>query len=188
MSAPAEAAPERWRSVPGYEGLYSVSDLGRVRRDAAGVGTHAGRILKLSHHNNGYRHVILFAKGVKRLWFVHRLVTAAFIGPCPAGYEVDHINANRADNRVTNLRYLTKAQNVSKPGERNGRAKLRDADVRAIRAACAAGGVSQCALARRFGVDPRQIQRIAQREQWRHLKMRARAARPRTITARRATI
>lgn len=90
---------EAWLPVVGYEGIYEVSDLGRVRSQR--------RVLK-GHDVYGYTHVSLGQRQVS----VHRLVAAAFFGPPPFdGAEVDHKNGRRADNRPGNLEYVSRAEN-----------------------------------------------------------------------------
>ncbi len=100
---------EVWRPVPGYEGLYEVSDQGRVRslpRERT-----AGRILKPNRSNTGYLTVNLY-KGGDHTVTVHSLVAAAFIGTRPAGMQVRHLNGDRLDPRRVNLAYGTATQNT----------------------------------------------------------------------------
>lgn len=105
---------EQWKDVVGFEGLYSVSNQGRVRREKSGKGLrHAGLILQMSNDAYGYHLVSLYDWGLKpQSVKVHRVVTAAFIGPCPKGYHVNHIDGNKQNNAVSNLEYCTPAQNV----------------------------------------------------------------------------
>lgn len=112
---------ERWRPVPGWEGLYEVSDQGRVRSMARKVwqtgrwGTRfqrrvTGRILKPGIVR-GYERVVLQDDGSTENVAVHRLVLLAFVGPCPEGMEACHANDDRRDNRLANLRWDTKSAN-----------------------------------------------------------------------------
>ena len=103
---------EQWRSVVGFEGVYSVSNQGRVRRDKGGKGIVTGLILKGSLTKGGYRLVILYDKPNQRAVTVHTLVAEAFIGPRPPGYEVNHIDGNKPNNSVGNLEYVTRAENT----------------------------------------------------------------------------
>lgn len=111
---------ERWRPVPDWEGLYEVSDLGRVRsvdREVAGkrgVCRFKGRPLKLIISPRGYPRVVLSRPGAKR-WHVdvHVLVMLAFVGPAPAGMEVCHAHgSDPGDVRLVNLRYDTRSANI----------------------------------------------------------------------------
>ena len=100
---------ERWKSVQGYEGLYEVSDLGRVR--SLKRATTRGIVLKLKESKRGYV-VVCLCKGNKRSTIsVHRLVASAFI-PNPYGKrEVNHIDGNRSNNNASNLEWVTRSEN-----------------------------------------------------------------------------
>lgn len=74
---------EKWKSITGYEGLYEVSDLGRVRSLNYRL---TGKVNVLNPGiNNGYLLVCLCKDGKKKMFFVHRLVVTAFIGPIAKG-------------------------------------------------------------------------------------------------------
>src|SRR5262245_48668441 len=107
---------EEWRPVIGYEGWYSVSSLGRVRRERAYRTTTAGRILK-SRWLHRYLYVVLSCAGHRAVKPVHQLVAQAFLGPCPTGLEINHRNGLRADNRVANLEYCTHRENMEHAGQ-----------------------------------------------------------------------
>jgi hypothetical protein len=110
---------ERWLPVLGWEGMYSVSDLGRVRRVARTVlyrdgrrGHYRERILKLNRNSEGYFSVCLFRGGNGTNYRVHRLVAEAFHGPAPGGRpHVLHWNDRRTDNRLENLRFGSESDN-----------------------------------------------------------------------------
>jgi hypothetical protein len=98
--------PEQWLPVISYEGLYEVSDQGRVRS------LHTtGRVLKPSKHRSGHLHVNLHRQGRKETRKVHCLVLEAFIGPRPPGTECCHYNDIPSDNRLENLRWDTRSAN-----------------------------------------------------------------------------
>ncbi|MEM8598338.1 MAG: NUMOD4 domain-containing protein [Bacteroidota bacterium] len=113
--------PERWRPVLGYEGLYEVSDWGRVRsldRTVARSGSSTkrlrGRVLR--QHEVGkmsYKAVNLSQSGRVQKCLVHVLVATAF---CPGRTlfrrEVDHRDRNPHHNRASNLRWVTRRENV----------------------------------------------------------------------------
>ena len=108
---------ENWRPIPGYEGAYEVSDLGKVRslsREVyAGQGRtrrHAGRSLSVWTGDH-YSKVRLKLDGQGTTKNVHTLVALAFLGPCPDGMEVCHNNGRHHDNRASNLRYDTHSAN-----------------------------------------------------------------------------
>ena len=106
---------EIWRPVIGYEGLYEVSNYGRVKslnyRGTGKEGLMNGKIDK-----NGYKMVILHKNGKRKSFLVHRLVAIAFI-PNPNNLpEVNHIIddfEHRSDNRVENLEWCTREYNLN---------------------------------------------------------------------------
>lgn len=139
--------PECWLPVPGYEGLYEVSDRGRIwsvpRQRWTGIGWAAagGIVLRQSPDRDGYMQVGLSAQNRNRTRKVHQLVMLAHAGPCPEGQEVLHGPGGKLDNSLPNLSYGTRAENcadkmrdgTSNWGERNGSARLSEADIREIR-------------------------------------------------------
>ena len=116
---------ERWRDIPGYEDYYAVSNLGRVR--SIGGRKYRRKDLILSAiPNNIYGHlsVNLYKRGTRRTFTVHRLVAAAWIGPCPDGQQVRHGSNGKLDNSISNLCYGTKSQDQldrRRDGTYNGR-------------------------------------------------------------------
>lgn len=175
---------EHWIAVkipehPCFDGLYSVSNHGRVRRDSAGVNTYSGRILNPSKDYEGYR-VVPFCNGSNRKLFkVHRLVAKAFISNPENKSQVNHINGIVGDNRVENLEWNTASENnkhaidklgrKTMKGELQGSSVLKESDVIQIRSWWKTGDVTQKSLARVFGVGPTQIWKIIKREQWTHI-------------------
>lgn len=101
---------ERWLPVVGWEDLYEVSDLGRVRRDGHVLACRGVKYPMLGLSRNG--------KVTSRT--VHTLVLEAFVGPCPLGLEALHANDIPTDNRLTNLSWGTRTQNMHDQ-VRNGR-------------------------------------------------------------------
>lgn len=102
------ATAEHWRPVPGYEGRYEVSDQGRVR---SWVSRPAPRLLSAIPLSNRYVSVALSRGGFTKQQLLHRVVLAAFVGPCPTGMETRHLDGNRTNNRLTNLAYGTPREN-----------------------------------------------------------------------------
>ena len=92
-----------WKPIPNHE-KYSVSDDGRVRNSK-------GLELRGRDIGSGHLQVALYAKGKRSNLQVHRLVLAAFVGPCPEGMEVRHLNGIPGDNRLVNLAYGTSSEN-----------------------------------------------------------------------------
>ena len=136
--------PEIWKPVPSYEGKYEVSDQGRVRSlDRQCVGKdnrsefHPGKILNPSKVIRGGYLDVSLRDGEKRTHrTVHSLVAEVFIGERPHGYDVMHLNGDRTDNRVENLRYGTRKENLNQTYEYGGKqanGKLSIEDVQEIR-------------------------------------------------------
>ena len=106
---------EEWRAVVGYEGLYEVSNAGAVRSLNYNR-TGLIQVLRPGVNNCGYRRVTCWSSGNKNRPFVHRLVGIAFLpNPCDLS-EIDHINRDKSDNSVGNLRWVTRSENKSNRG------------------------------------------------------------------------
>lgn len=109
---------EEWRDIQGYEGLYQVSNLGRVKsleRKVKGgwnnTRTVGERILKPCVNVEGYPKVSLCKEGAIRRFPIHRIVAQAFI-PNPDGKpEINHIDGCKENNSVSNLEWVTRSEN-----------------------------------------------------------------------------
>lgn len=113
--SPEELENEEWKDVVGFEGVYSVSNLGRIRRDRGGSGIVTGRIFRNVYDTNGYPIVSLQYipnNKPRKTYTIHRLVAAAFFGPVPKGLQCNHKDGNKANNRVSNLEYITPRENT----------------------------------------------------------------------------
>lgn len=105
-----ELAQEQWRDVDGYDGMYQVSDFGRVRSKKYGY----WMVLKPSRNTNGYLKVILFKDGDRKQTYVHRLVAQAFIENTDSSKTIiNHIDENKENNRADNLEYCTAQYNTN---------------------------------------------------------------------------
>lgn len=105
-----KSAIETFKDIHGYED-YQVSDYGSVRSLKYGK----VKYLKNNKLSTGYEQVGLYRDGKKQCFKVHRLVYEAFVGEISKGYEIDHINGVRDDNRLINLRVVTSKQNSNNP-------------------------------------------------------------------------
>ena len=106
---------EIWKDIEGYEGLYQVSNLGRVKSlskyDRLGR-LHVERIKSTVNNGNGYLSVNLKHNGKQVMRTVHRLVADAFIQNKLSLPEVNHLNGDKTDNRVSNLEWCTHSENM----------------------------------------------------------------------------
>lgn len=151
---------EIWRWIKGFEGHYKVSNFGRVMSVRFGK----MKIRKTSFWSNGYERITLKKNGKCKTIGVHSLVVYAFLPPCPGNHgtgtsdwQIDHIDEDKTNNHASNLRWLTRLQNV-----RRAVAKLTEADIIAIRA-----DTRPCrVIAIEYGVSKSQISNIKRREHW----------------------
>lgn len=169
-----------WRKIPGYEGLYEVSNDGRVRSWKNGSWGRAGKPKELSQNitETGYPMLSLCRDGVPRKVTVHRLVTEAFISnpenkPC-----INHLDGDRANNHVNNLEWCTYAENnqhaydtgaADRRGEGQPRSILTEREVIEIREKYVPRVVTQADLAKEYNVSRSAICSIVNRHCWTHL-------------------
>lgn len=121
---------EIWKDIPGYEGLYQASSLGRIRSlDRFDGRMHwiKGRILCQTSNKLGYKRLSLFKEGKDKKVIVHRIIAATFLGNHPS-LDVNHIDGNPSNNAISNLEWCTRAENIQhsykilgRPGVNKGR-------------------------------------------------------------------
>lgn len=184
---------EQWKEVPGYEGQYCVSSIGRVYSIERSVEDSRGRtykipgrILKQRKNIDGYMIVGLAKDGKQIVYRVHRLVAAAFLNmPIRTGIEatVNHINGIKTDNQVSNLEVVSQRENnihavntnlVNHNGEHNGRAKLTASQVAEIRYLATQDKKSNgkqshgffTKISKRFRICQTSVKRIVEHKQW----------------------
>jgi hypothetical protein len=106
---------EIWKDVPNYEGMYQVSNLGRVK-SLKRKGVLKDKILKSGIGGRGYNLVGLMKERKRKTIGVHKLVAMAFLNHKPNGYKeiVDHINNVKADNCLGNIQIISNRENTSK--------------------------------------------------------------------------
>lgn len=164
---------ERWCIIPDWND-YAISDMGRVKRLTSYKRAIAGTILS-QFLVCGYPSVNLSRRDGKRTSVrVHRLMAAAFLDKPPEAKEVNHIDACRSNNQLSNLEWVTSSGNrfhahrvgsLKAKGQDNGYSRLIDEAVYAIRASFE----SSVILAKRFNVSPATIKDVRSGRTWRHL-------------------
>ncbi len=176
-------AQERWLPVPGYEGIYEVSDQGRVKSLARVIKRNSGRDNPIPERilkpimSRRYPAVSLYGPNGFASPTIHALVMRAFVGPMPEGMQVAHNNGDRNDNRLCNLRYATAIENnldkfahgTVLRGEQFIFAKMTEQSVLEIRRLYATGEFSQQSLANKFGTEQTNISQIVRRKTWAHI-------------------
>ena len=173
---------EKWAAIPGYEGLYEVSDHGRVRsldRHVSVSGTNGrpikGRMMSPCIDREGYHSVHLYSDGKRKPRWIATIVAEVFIGPRGPGMEVCHCDGNKTNNHWANLRYDTRAGNLRdkvrhgthREGEEINFAKLKGEDVREIKSLL--GRLTHADIAQKFGVSRPAVSLIAEGKTWRHI-------------------
>lgn len=160
---------EIWKDIPGYEGKYQVSNMGRIKslqRTIKGVNQFGcfewiskERILKAGKRDS-YGHLSVVLNNPRKSYSVHQLVMAAFVGDTPDGMDICHNNCDSADNRLCNLRFDTRTENILDV-YKVGRAwkRLTTDDVEAIRFGLLFG-MSCCELAEMYDVCHQTISKI----------------------------
>jgi len=168
---------EVWLPITGYEGLYDVSSLGRVRSLEGRYRTReTPKILKLVVNSHGYLQVTLYKEGDVWTPRVHVLVAEAFLGKKPKGMQIRHLDGDRTNAKKNNLAYGTHADNEQDKvvhgtharGSRHGNAVLTEDDVLCIkRSLCL--GEKQRVIATVYGVSRSTITDIKKDRIWRHV-------------------
>ena len=171
-----EVAMENWRSIKGYEGLYEVSDLGRVRsldrsipavcHGRQSTRKKKGKVLALATASNGYKQICLSKDGSHIIYRVHRLVAEAFLDNPDGLPEVNHKDEDKTNNCFWNLEWCTHSYNSSygsKPlcGSRNPMSKLTDEQVAEIRERRASGEMLK-SIAADYGISINHVCNLAQ--------------------------
>lgn len=175
---------EVWNSVVGFEGLYEISNFGRLISLPRRVNQRNGksyltkqRIMKGGLVGNGYLAAIMSKNGVHSSKYFHVMVLEAFIGPRPQSHDGCHNDGNKLNNSLSNLRWDTRRANhadkdahgTSNKGERHAGAKLEEIDVLKMREMREAGS-SFASIAKKFNVATMTAHRAISGKNWSHIK------------------
>lgn len=168
---------DEWVGVLGFEDLYEVSSYGKLKRIKPANGTYLGRLLTPKRDRKGYLRYRLSRDCSTVDISAHKLVWTAFSGQIPAGFQINHLNGVRTDNRIENLEVCTQSQNIQhsydflrgvrsrNSGGQNGMAKLDEADVLEMRR-LRAGGMKISDIAARFGLQPSWAGKVLRGQAW----------------------
>ena len=109
---------EIWKDIIGYEGVYQVSNLGKVK-SLKRNGRNSDKILKQGLNSHRYLLTSLSKNGKSKTKMIHKLVAEAFLNHTSCGRKlvVDHIDNNKINNKLDNLQIITQRENVSKDKE-----------------------------------------------------------------------
>jgi hypothetical protein len=168
---------EEWRDIAWYEGLYQVSNLGRVKslpREVECKPGHTkrlkGKILSQGTNTSGYRYLLLSLFGHRSPFMVHRLVAIAFLQNPDNKPEVNHKDLDKTNNKVSNLEWSTRKEN-SDHAIRNGhgpkdcRRKLTKDDIPTILERVG-NGESYAKIAKDYGMERQAIGYIVRGRNW----------------------
>ena len=103
---------EIWKPILNYEGIYEVSDTGKIRN------SRTGKVLTPRVNNKGYQRVGLYKQKIQKEFLVHRLVATAFHGLSDDDMVVNHIDENKMNNQASNLEWTTPRKNTQHSVER----------------------------------------------------------------------
>ena len=172
---------EVWKQIPGWEGLYEVSNLGRVKSCRPSAAQPTSKLKRKDKIINGiggrWLRVVLCKNGYRKAYAIHYLVLLAFVGsrPFPKA-EGRHLNDDKRNNRLYNLAYGTRLENRADRtkngldnyavGERAGSAKLTEEKIRWIRTS----NLSRPELAKKFNIASSTLRAILLRRTWKHIE------------------
>lgn len=167
---------EVWKDIPEYEGLYQVSNYGRVKT----LHGKYPRLLIPDVMKNGYLRSALSKNSITKRFLNHRLVLITFLPDFDKNLQCNHKNGIKTDNRLENLEPCTNQENaihavknglrVAAKGEKQGLSKLTEENVKLIKLALSRNE-NKTALAKKFKVGRTSIRKIASGETWKHIEV-----------------
>jgi hypothetical protein len=170
---------ETWKPIVGFEGLYEVSSWGQVkslpRQTARGV--RGGGLVTPYLKQDGYLEVYLYKRAKRTHKLVHHAVLEAFVGPRPQGQETLHGPGGKTDNRICNLQWGTRSQNMGEDrardhqtnrGEHHGNSKVTWEQVCEIRAKYVPYIVTLDMLAEEYSLNRGAVHDIVKFKNWKY--------------------
>lgn len=174
---------EIWKSIPDYEGIYEVSNLGRIKGLARFVNSKDGgkrplreQIIK-PHIDKGYFRVNLWKQQKIKRIAIHILIAKAFIPNHENKQQVNHKNGIKTDNSIENLEWVTLSENIIhaykekllvRKGDKHTQNKLTEKDIPEIRRLLNLG-VNQSEIAKKYGVIRQTISCVKTGKSWNHI-------------------
>jgi len=178
---------EQWKDIPDFEGIYQVSNLGKIRsldrhycNSSGDKRYHAGVPIKQASDTQRYKQVGLHKHGISKTFRVHVLVMLCFVGIRQGNDVINHKDGDKNNNSLNNLEYCSQSHNmyhahsnkliisIGLKGEANHSSKLLNWQVVEIRN-LHSKGLSQKNIAIKFKVSKSLISAIVKGEIWRHL-------------------
>jgi len=169
------------KQIPNFPG-YSITTNGQVwSGPKRGKGGHSGKWLKPSDNGHGYLQFCLCKKGKMFAFKAHRLVLETFVGPCPKDKQCRHLDGDKRNNSLSNLKWGTASENQQDAlrhgthrhgnpvGEQQGNSKLTETKVKLIRYLHSTKLFRNIDLAWQFDVSGSLICNIVKRKRWKHI-------------------
>jgi hypothetical protein len=168
-----------YKSIPNYPGYYAGSDgtIWSCHNNKWGIDPQKWKQLSEGRNNKYGRRIVVLKRDDGRVTtrYVHQLILESFCGPCPPQQECRHLNGNAGDNRLENLKWGSREENMADK-QQHGRGRgehcsysiLTNQDIHIIRTRAAAGETHE-SISKDFPVQRRQISRIVQGVRWAHI-------------------
>jgi len=162
---------EIWKEVDWFDGMYLISNFGRLKS------MHNNIIRKPFLKEKRYPKLVLNKNGKKYMRYIHRMVAIAFISNPKNKKQVNHIDGNKCNNNVSNLEWNTPSENMQHSiknklhpsGEKCSWAKLTEKQVIEIRKLSKNSNITHAKLGNIFGINQSAITNIINHKRWKHI-------------------